>query len=73
MFCDCFKTLISAKVVGLSPDNFHPKLLKSLSMSANFFMAVTDLVKACASTGTIPKLWKEAHIVSLYKTIDLSL
>ena len=49
------------------PDNVHPKLLKSLSMSANFVKAVTDLFKACASTGTIPKRWKEAHIVSLYK------
>ena len=36
------------------PDNVHPKLLKSLSMSSNFVMAVTDLFKACASTGTIP-------------------
>ena len=52
------------------PDNIHPKLLKSLSANMEFVSALTEMFNVCASTGKIPRPWKEANVVGLFKKGD---
>ena len=49
------------------PDSVHPKLLKSLSDDNNFINAITKLFVNCATSGTIPKIWKTASVTALFK------
>ena len=49
------------------PDGVHPKLLKALAGDASFVDAVTLLFKACLDSGEIPKMWKSASVVGLFK------
>ena len=45
----------------------HPKLLKSLAYDDNFVEAVTALFRNWSGSGTLPKIWKSASVVSLFK------
>ena len=49
------------------PDGVHPKLLRSLSYDASFVNAVTELYKECLNSGSLPKIWKTASVVGLFK------
>ena len=49
------------------PDGVHPKLLKALAEDFRFVNAVTELFKGCVETGELPKVWKSASVVGLFK------
>ncbi|NQZ52424.1 MAG: reverse transcriptase family protein [Moritella sp.] len=59
------KSLDISKSAG--PDNIHAKLLKSLSLDSRFVSAVTMLLCKCASSGSIPDIWKDANVIALFK------
>lgn len=50
------------------PDEVHPKLLKALSVDAQFVNAVCALFQKCIDTGTIPSVWKTATVIGLFKS-----
>jgi hypothetical protein len=52
---------------SFGPDGVHPKLLKALAYDSEFVGSVTDLFNACLNSGNIPKIWKSASVVGLFK------
>ena len=53
---------------SFGPDQVHPKLLKSLASDNGFVLAVTQLFEKCTTDGILPKVWKEASVIALYKS-----
>ena len=58
--------LLYSSTTSMSPDEIHPKLLKSLASDCDFVEAVTQLFTKCNS-GVLPQVWKEASVVALFK------
>ena len=53
---------------SFGPDQVHPKLLKALASDDKFIQAVTQLFAKCTNQGVLPKVWKEATVVALFKS-----
>ncbi|KAL5272067.1 hypothetical protein ACHWQZ_G000318 [Mnemiopsis leidyi] len=65
---DVKKQLLKLNIFKSSgPDGVHPNLLKSLAYDDSFVEAVTQLFVKCSETGTLPKVWKSASVVALFK------
>ena len=52
---------------SFGPDGIHPKLLKSLADDCSFVIALTKLFNCCSESGVLPKIWKTASVVPLFK------
>ena len=65
---DLLKCIDTSKATG--PDNISPKMLK---MAGNSIVAsLTKLINMSLSTGSVPKSWKEANVIPLFKKGDRS-
>ena len=52
---------------SFGPDNFHPKLLKSLSETPSFIASLNNLYRKCVKEQRIPGIWKTANVIPLHK------
>ena len=53
---------------SFGPDGVHPKLLKALAGDQSFVDAIVSLFRVCLDSGTLPKVWKSAHLTALFKS-----
>ena len=63
---DVYKRLMSLKVSkSMGPDNCHPRLMKDTSDSIKEPLQM--IFNKTFKEGTLPEVWKDAHVTALYK------
>ena len=71
-----YAELVEKVLKGLNPgksmgsDEINPLLLKT--MSKVFSVSLAIIFQECISSGTIPKLWKDARVTPLFKKSEKS-